>query len=152
MARTPLACLRDSHGFTLIELLVVVLLVGILAAIAIPSFLGQTAKGRDASAKNDVKRLSGMIEECRVEALGNNYTHCNTDAELDGTPGLDWGVAAGQVGVLGASPDIYIGYAISQSRTGNSNHAYYIIKNDDGIAYRVCTPAAAGGCAADNFW
>jgi len=152
MPRILPAVLRDARGFTLIELLVVVLVIGILAAIAIPAFLGQTEKAHDASAKNNVKRLSGMIEECRVGSPSSDYTSCNTDAELDGTPGLDWGMAAGQVGVFGATPQIYVAWAISQARTGGANHVYYIIKDDDGIAHRVCTPAGAGACHPDNFW
>ena len=62
LARIRKAQEENEGGFTLIELLVVIIIIGILAAIAIPVFLNQRQKGYDAQAKSDARNLATLEE------------------------------------------------------------------------------------------
>ena len=78
---------RDERdrGFTLIELLVVVIIVGVLAAIAIPVFLNQRRKGVDASLKSDLRTVAGLVETWMVD---NTQSVIPGQVYFTGTPAV----------------------------------------------------------------
>jgi type IV pilus assembly protein PilA len=78
----------DEGGFTLIELLVVILIIGILAAIAIPAFLSQKSKAYDSSAKT-VAQTAQTAAETYATENGGSYANISPTALKEIEPSLN---------------------------------------------------------------
>ncbi len=137
--------LSKEEGFTLIELLVVILIIGILAAIAIPAFLSQTSKANDAAAKTQVGTLQTTMETYAAE---NNGSYAGaTLAELEKIePTLKDTTTAIAKEVKNPTSK---GFEVESEAVGSKD--VYTLKNEEGTITRKCT-AGKGGCSASGTW
>lgn len=87
--------IRREDGFTFMEVLIVCVIIGILAAIALPSFAGRDSVAMDADAKSNVRNLFTHVQSCFAEK--EDYTLCDEASELASPSGFSWGTGAGQV-------------------------------------------------------
>lgn len=136
---------KDESGFTLVELLVVMLILGILAAIAIPSFFNQRDKANDADAKAAARTAQTAIE---TYATDNNGSYSGADtADLVAIESTLTDVGA-NLTVPTATASTYE-VVVAEPDTGN---AFSIERTATGSTVLSCTVANDGGCPSDGLW
>jgi type IV pilus assembly protein PilA len=134
---------QDEKGFTLIELLVVILIIGILAAIALPAFLNQRGKAQDTEAKTQVRTAQTAMETLYTDE--QSYASGDKPTLVKIEPALGSGKAV--LTVPTAAADNY-----KVTSTSVTNDTFTIQKNADGTVARSCTTAGSGGCPSSGSW
>jgi type IV pilus assembly protein PilA len=136
---------RDESGFTLVELLVVMLILGLLAAIAIPAFFNQRDKARDAQAKTYARTAETAAETI---ATDNNGVYSGaggvTVANLEN---VEETLTGATLAVSNVTDDTYTVTATSD--TGNT---FSITRQAGGTTLLECDDPGTAGCPSDGFW
>jgi type IV pilus assembly protein PilA len=136
--------LSQEKGFTLIELLVVILIIGILAAIALPAFLGQRQKAQDTEAKTAVRTSATAMKTYYTDT--QDYSGATVAKLVAIEPSLAQGQGA-TLALTGLAADAYT--ATVTSKTGNK---FNVIETSAGTATRTCTTVGTAGCPSSGNW
>ena len=144
---------REESGFTLVELLVVMLILGLLAAIAIPSFFNQRDKARDADAKELVRTAQTAMETYATDN-GGAYTGATPAALITIEQTLnsaDGGDGSGDGDALTVPALAADSYTV-QVASANTPNVFRISRAANGTTTLQCDNDGNDGCPADGTW
>jgi type IV pilus assembly protein PilA len=140
--------LSNEGGFTLIELLVVILIIGILAAIAIPSFLNQKGKAVDSAAK-ELDRTAQTTAETYATENNGSYAGMTLTNLKEIEPTIQTAAGNGNAYLSAVASE---GEKYTVTVTASNGIDKFSIENNKGVVKRTCTPATAGGCSSALTW
>jgi type IV pilus assembly protein PilA len=134
---------QDEKGFTLIELLVVILIIGILAAIALPAFLNQRGKAQDTEAKSQVRTAQTAMESYYTD----NQTYLNAD--ITALKAQEPSLGQGNAALTEATPPTKDSYTLTS--TSANGDTFTVAKSSAGVVTRSCA-GTNGNCPTSHTW
>jgi type IV pilus assembly protein PilA len=137
---------ESEKGFTLIELLVVILIIGILAAIAIPAFLNQRNKAYDSAAKSNL-RTAATAEETYATDNNSSYTNVNTSSATDNLVSIEPSLK--NKPFVAGTANGTVGYTLSATSAGNGGDVF-TYSSANGTVTRTCS-GSGGGCVGGSW-
>lgn len=142
---------REESGFTLVELLVVMLILGILAAIAIPSFFAQRDKARDADAKSAARTAQTAMETYATDN-GGSYVGA-TAAKLKAIePTLNDASLSEPSGLTAKAYKVTVTEPTTTNTFSIERFDGSVVGTTEGTTKLACTTAGKGGCPSSGTW
>ncbi len=147
-ARIHKICSED--GYTLLEVLVVVLIIGILATIALPSFLNQTTKAGAASAQELAHAAQIAAEDYATDHNGS-YAGLTAGMLTQYDAAIQTSQGNGNAYVVSVTNATATGYVVTTAPAGGATT--FSINRTGGLITRTCTPAGVvkGGCVSGSW-
>jgi type IV pilus assembly protein PilA len=152
---------RGQEGFTLIELLVVILIIGILAAVAIPTFLSQTNKAKDSNLQSALS--TAQTTEATYQTSNGSYAtgltsgmttaSANALIAIEPALGSSWSQYNMSASVPATSTGVTNGFTVSGTDSATPAVTFNLTYNAaNGQVIKSCSPVNSGACNASGSW
>jgi type IV pilus assembly protein PilA len=141
---------RGERGFTMVELLIVILIIGILAAVALPSFLNQRGKAADAQAKTQIVTARNAMEVYYFDKRTYVGANMNPAPDPDSLRTIEPALSSDPTPSIAATAQKT--YTLQVVSSSSPPVTFELRRRSNGQTDRTCIPVDTGTCPATGLW